>query len=427
MACWISSGDKMPVEDKIEKQIQDLLKNTIILDRKYLDDEQLDREQQLQVLKEIFNVNVRDREIRELSSHFAPIFRSDHPLHLSMLGKTGTGKTVTMLYFLNRLTLLCRKKKIEIRHVHLDLSTPKPCFRVLNDLACFLDAAKRYKKGISLDELMGRIEEKMTGYRGYFVLFVDEVDHVRRDLDSFLKFLVRRLPQAIEGKLVLVFSSNKLNWQENIDPRIKSFLKVNEILFEPYNALDLRKIISIRIKKALNPKMIQKGVMEKIAAVSSRTHGDARKAVELLSKSAHIAEKDGTRITIDLVDRALEEIEKDKCVAMIKSGPKQLQAALYAIISAAGRANRPLHTGDAYEAYRSFCAKVKLRALTQRAFSDLVSELDMYGFVQVRVLSRGRYGRTKEIMVNLSEELSHKLRQVVLMEFDLSTIQKPTQ
>ena len=301
MACWISSGDKMPVEDKIEKQIQDLLKNTIILDRKYLDDEQLDREQQLQVLKEIFNVNVRDREIRELSSHFAPVFRQDHPLHLSMLGKTGTGKTVTMLYFLNRLTLLCRKKKIEIRHVHLDLSTPKPCFRVLNDLACFLDAAKRYKKGISLDELMGRIEEKMTGYRGYFVLFVDEVDHVRRDLDSFLKFLVRRLPQAIEGKLVLVFSSNKLNWQENIDPRIKSFLKVNEILFEPYNALDLRKIISIRIKKALNRKMIQKGVMEKIAAVSSRTHGDARKAVELLSKSAHIAEKDGTRITIDPV------------------------------------------------------------------------------------------------------------------------------
>ncbi|MDY6990183.1 MAG: AAA family ATPase [Thermodesulfobacteriota bacterium] len=414
----------MPVEDKIEKQIQDLLKNTIILDRKYLDDEQLDREQQLQVLKEIFDVNVRDREIRELSSHFAPVFRQDHPLHLSMLGKTGTGKTVTMLYFLNRLKLLCRKKKIEIRHIHLDLSTPKPCFRVLNDLACFLDAAKRYKKGISLDELMGRIEEKMTGYRGYFVLFVDEVDHVRRDLDSFLKFLVRRLPQAIEGKLVLVFSSNKLNWQENIDPRIKSFLKVNEILFEPYNAVDLKRIISIRIKKALSPKMIQKGVMEKIAAVSSRTHGDARKAVELLSKSAHIAEKDGTRITIDLVDRALEEIEKDKYVAMIKSGPKQLQAALYAIISAAGRTNKPLHTGDAYEAYRSFCAKVKLRALTQRAFSDLVSELDMYGFIQVRVLSRGRYGRTKEIMVNLSEELSHKLRQVVLMEFDLAPVLK---
>ena len=66
----------------------------------------------------------------------------------------------------------------------MDLSTPKPCFRVLNDLACYLDATKRYKKGISLDELMGKIEEKLMDYRGYFVIFVDEVDHVRRDVDT---------------------------------------------------------------------------------------------------------------------------------------------------------------------------------------------------------------------------------------------------
>ena len=123
-----------------------------------------------------------------------------------------------------------------------------------------------------------------------------------------MKFLVRRLPQKVNSKLVLVFSSNKLNWQDNIDPRIKSFLKSNELLFEPYNAFDLRKILLIRINRALNQKMIQKGVLEKIAAVSSRTHGDARKAVELLSKSAHIAEKEGIAIDMDIVDMSLEEI-----------------------------------------------------------------------------------------------------------------------
>ena len=248
---------QMKVEDKIEKQIDNLLQNTIILNRRYLDDEQLDRAEQFKVLKEIFDVNVRDKEIKELSSHFAPIFRDDHPIHLSLIGKTGTGKTVTMLYFLNMLHALCAKRKIQMRHVHLDLSTPKPCFRALNDLACLLDAAKRYKKGISLDELMSRIEDKIRNYKGYFILFVDEVDHVRRDLDSFLKFLIRRLPQAIPLKLLIVFTSNKINWQENIDPRVKSFLKINEILFDPYNAVDLKKILSIRIKKALNRKMIQ--------------------------------------------------------------------------------------------------------------------------------------------------------------------------
>jgi cell division control protein 6 len=357
-----------------------------------------------------------------LSSHFAPLFRHDHPFHISLLGKTGTGKTVTMLYFLNMLHSLCRRRKIPVKHVHLDLSTPKPCFRALNDLACFLDAARRYKKGISLDELMSRIEQKIKDYEGYFILFVDEVDHVRRDLDSFLKFLVKRLPQTVSSKLVLVFTSNKLNWQENIDPRIKSFLKINELFFEPYNAVDLRKILSLRVKKALNRKMIHEGVIDKIAAVSSRNHGDARKAVELLSKSAQIAENEGTPITMDLVDRAMEEIERDKYVAMIKSSPKHLQATLYSIISLASSSTKTLHTGDAYGAYRSFCSRISLRALTQRAFSDLVSELDMYGFIQARVLSHGRYGRTKEIAVNLPMELSDKLRQVVLMEFDLNIV-----
>ena len=225
----------MHVEKKIEKQIRTVLRNTIILNRRYLDDEQLNREEQFKVLREIFDVDIRDAELKELSSHFAPILRYDHPIHLSLLGKTGTGKTVTMLYFLNMFQFLCKKKNIDVTHIHLDLSTPKPCFRALNDLACFLNAAKRYKKGISLDELMCRIEEKLNGHQGYFILFVDEIDHVRRDLDTFLKFLVKRLPQKISVRLVLIFSSNKLNWQENIDPRINSFLKMNELFFKSYD------------------------------------------------------------------------------------------------------------------------------------------------------------------------------------------------
>ena len=76
----------MLVEQKIEKKIHTLLNNTIILNRRFLDDEQLYREEQFKVLKEIFDVDVRDAEIKELSSHFAPIFRQDHPIHLSLGG-----------------------------------------------------------------------------------------------------------------------------------------------------------------------------------------------------------------------------------------------------------------------------------------------------------------------------------------------------
>jgi len=68
------------------------------------------------VLKEIFNAKVRDAEIKEISSHFAAILRGDHPCHMAIWGKTGTGKTLTLSYFLNLLSEMCGAKEISKRN-----------------------------------------------------------------------------------------------------------------------------------------------------------------------------------------------------------------------------------------------------------------------------------------------------------------------
>ena len=273
------------VQSKIRGQIQHMLDHAVIKNRRFLDDEQLIKAEQLAVLEEIFNANVRDSEIRELSSHFALVLRNDHPVHLAIWGKTGTGKTLTVTYFLNLLSQMCSEKNIPLRYSHVDLSTPMPCFRALNDLACLLNASKRYKKGISLEELMLRIEAALAQYEGYLILFVDEVDNLRRDKDTFMTFLVRRLPQRIPARLILVFVSNRLDWPDHLDPRVRSFLKLNEIVFKPYDAVDLQRILSIRVDKALHQGAVEAGVIEKVAALASRDHGDARQAVALLAKA----------------------------------------------------------------------------------------------------------------------------------------------
>lgn len=408
------------VRSKIADQVKQMVQHSIIKDRRFLDDEQLIRSEQLAVLEEIFNDNVRDREIREISCHFAPIFRGDHPVHLAVWGKTGTGKTMTMSFFLKLLTEMARERKIPMRHKQLDLSTPRPCFRALNDLACLLNASKRYHKGISLEELMLRIEESLAEYRGYLVLFIDEVDNVRRDKDTFLAFLVRRLPQRIPAKLILVFASNHLNWTENLDPRIRSFLKLNELVFEPYDAIDLQRILRIRVDKSLRPEAVESGVIEKISALASRDHGDARQAVALLAHSAFLAEKAASNLSLDLVDQAAQEIEHDRYILMIRTAPPQLQAALAAAIDAV-RQNQgaATNTGEVYDAYRLFCQRAGLRPLATRAFAELLCELDLYSFLRTRVHSRGRYGRTREILLDLDDALVDRIQDTILIHFEL--------
>ena len=402
------------VRGKIMGQIQHMLDHAVVRDRRFLDDEQLIKAEQLAVLEEIFNTNVRDAEIRELSSHFAPVLRDDHPVHLAIWGKTGTGKTLTVSYFLNLLAQMCAEKNVPLRYNHLDLSTPMPCFRALNDLACLLNASKRYKKGISLEELMLRIEAALAHYQGYWVLFVDEVDNLRRDKDTFMTFLVRRLPQRIPAKLILVFVSNRLDWPDNLDPRVRSFLKLNEIIFKPYDALDLQRILSIRVDKALHQGAVEPGVIEKVAALASRDHGDARQAVALLAKSAYLAEKAGTKISLEIVDYASSEIEQDKYVTMMRTAPRQLQAAMAAVIQCVhSRSSEKGETGAVYQTYQTFCGKVGLRPLTQRAFGDMLNELDMYSLLRSHVVSRGRYGRAREITVDLPEELIGRIAEEI--------------
>ena len=82
-----------------------------------------------------------------------------------------------------------------------------------------------------------------------------------------MTFLVRRLPQRIPAKLILVFVSNRLDWPDHLDPRVKSFLKINELIFKPYDAVDLQHILRIRVEKALRPECVEPGVIEKIAAL----------------------------------------------------------------------------------------------------------------------------------------------------------------
>jgi archaeal cell division control protein 6 len=406
------------VRIRIVNQIQHMVDSAIIKNRRFLDDEQLIRSEQLAVLEEILNANVRDCEIRELSSHFAGILRGDHPCHIAIWGKTGTGKTLTLTYFLNLLSQMCQKQSIPFQYQHLDLCTPRPCFRALNDLACLLNASKRYQKGISLEELMIRIETRLSSLKGYFVLFIDEVDNIRTDTDTFMTFIVRRLPQKISARLILVLVSNRLDWPEHLDPRVKSFLKLNELIFKPYDALDLQHILQIRVDKAINPSALEQGVVEKIAALSSREHGDARRAVALLAKSAYLAEKAGSTITLNIVDQATWELDMDRYSALLRSAPVQLQATMASIIEISrSNKNQPIGTGQAYEVYKSFCMKTSLRPLTPRAFGDLIAELDIYSLLQSRILSKGRYGRSREIQLDLPEDLINKIYSTIMEHF----------
>jgi cell division control protein 6 len=59
-------------------------------------------------------------------------------------------------------------------------------------------------------------------------------------------------------------------------------------------------------------------------------------------------------------------------------------------------------TGEIYEVYNEICAETGVTPLTQRRLSSLVSELDAMGLVNAKIISMGRYGRTKKIRLEIA-------------------------
>jgi len=216
--------------------------------------------------------------------------------------------------------------------------------------------------------------------------------------------------------------SNDLKFTEFLDPRVKSSLGEEELIFPPYDAEQISDILKQRAKMAYNDGVLGEMVIPLCAAFAAQEHGDARRALDLLRVSGEIAERENQpQVLEEHVRRAQEKIEVDRVVEVVRTLPTQSKLVLYSIIllRSRGREGKNVTTGEMYNVYRQLCHHIDVDILTQRRVTDLMSELDMLGIVNAVVVSKGRYGRTKEISLSVPVE---NTRKVLLEDYRLKPL-----
>ena len=293
---------------------------SLVTNPDYLDDEKLPEDERAAVLKEIFNRKIREKQISRIIAHLTPILDGGHPPAALVFGPTGSGKTVTLIHVLSTFQRVAEKKGIKFRYSYIDLTSPKTFFGALNEVAIALNSSNRkYRKGIAIDHMQSRIVEGIGAFDGSLCLLIDEADNLRPNADGLLTFLGKTLPRKVSCRLMMILLTNRLDWDKALDPRILSFFKKTDILFEPYDALDLLEILTLRVEKALDTEKVDPVALKKVAALASRETGDARKAVELLAKAVTVAEETTGHLTELEVDIAEQKLEIDKTVALIRA------------------------------------------------------------------------------------------------------------
>jgi len=101
-------------------------------------------------------------------------------------------------------------------------------------------------------------------------------------------------------------------------------------------------------------------------------------------------------ISEDHVYRAQKRIEHDRVVEALKSLPVHSKIVLLSVFLLSRSKAKGLMTGDIYNIYCELCEEIGISPLTQRRVSGLINELDVIGLVNSRVVSLGRYGRSKK-------------------------------
>ena len=89
----------------------------------------------------------------------------------------------------------------------------------------------KVSKGV-LREVYRRYREALDEWSGVHVIVLDEIDYyVRRRGDDLLYKLVRINEELSHAKVSLIGITNDVNFVETLDPRVRSSLGEEEIVF----------------------------------------------------------------------------------------------------------------------------------------------------------------------------------------------------
>jgi len=353
----------------------------------------------------------RDQEINNLASVLVPALRDETPSNVFIYGKTGTGKTAVIKYVGKELLNKGQQTGKKVNFIYINCEIVDTQYRLLQNIANhFIDEwSERIPfTGWPTDEVFSKLKQMIEKQGGVTVIILDEVDKLKGDEALYN---LSRINSDLNGARVsIVGISNDLKFTEFLDPRVKSSLGEENMIFPPYDASELRDILAQRIELALKPSSIDDEVVPLCSALAAQEHGDARRALDLLRMSAEIAERGKSpRITKKHVRQAQNKIEIDRINEVVRTLPTQSKLLLLAILlqekhNEKTGATGAITTGEVYEIYKDLCKKTRTDILTQRRVTDLISELDMLGIINARVISKGRYGRTRDIKMSSSKE-----------------------
>jgi len=340
----------------------------------------------------------RDEELAAYQSALRPVVNGAQPKNLFLYGQTGVGKTLATRMVLNRLQVdLEPMDGVDLETIFLNCKSLTSSYQVaahlVNEFRDPDDQIKTtgYPSGMINQMLWDEINELEATH---CLIVLDEIDSIGNDDD-----ILYQVPRANDNghvtdtQIGVIGISNDFTFRDNLSARVKDSLCDEEILFSPYDANELRRILEQRSDRAFHDGVLEDGVIGLAAAFAAQSSGSARQALRRLYKAGDLARDEQTeKVTEDHIRTADEAVERDKVHEELVSIPTQSKLTLFALLLLDREDELPAKRSAIYERYQVAARKIDADVRTDRTVHDRLSQLTLKGFLDVEEKNKGPKG-----------------------------------
>jgi cell division control protein 6 len=232
----------------------------------------------------------RKEQIKDLADILSTALRGETPSNILVYGKTGTGKTTTVKYVSKELEEMARRTSSNCSILYINGEVFNTQYRVFAYLARVFNR-RVPMVGWPTDIVYSEFKNGIDAEERCVIVTLDGIDKLASKGDESLYNLSRINGELNNARISLIGISDDTAFTDLLEPRVKSSLGEEEILFSPYNAEQLTDILYERAEKAFNDAAFDDTVIPSCAAFAAAGHGDARCALDLLRVAGEIAER----------------------------------------------------------------------------------------------------------------------------------------
>lgn len=288
----------------------------------------------------------RDKQLNSVIRQLKPALDEVPPKDMILHGPSGTGKSLIIGTVTNKLVKVAERRGYNIAVVKLncvDIKTEDAAvYNLAKKLARELDVPfDLARKGISTNRKYEHLYDLIREHLDLTIFVLDELDSLvggRRTnnespaYSNLLYNLTRATDIAdLEHQVTTAVLTNDADsLVQGLDSRTESSFSPREILFDDYDANELRKILHRR-EDAFRDDVLEDDVIPLTAAYAAQGEGDARKAIDLLHSAGEIADDEESPIvTEEHCREAQTKVEVEYSVREIRNASIQKKTLIFA-------------------------------------------------------------------------------------------------